>query len=152
MKIGLDILSCSRPRSCAHLKADNPRGDASRPVLRAERSQWNVLPLLNIAGAPVVHDDEAEDPVLRLGHGDGRSWRVGGTANEESHLELEVEKLAGTEDGTFFRVVFVLLELPLRSVCFFVSLEIEILNIPQKGRPSNNSQLSPNNVASVQIN
>jgi len=91
---------------------DDPGGNRRGPVLGSEGAQGNVLPLLDVAGAPVVHDNKAEDAILGLVHGDLGAGRVGWPAHENCHLQLEVAKAAGTVGRSLLGLSGVLLELP----------------------------------------
>jgi hypothetical protein len=69
--------------------------------LGQEGAEGHVLPLLYIPGGPVVHDDHAEDVLLRRLYPD---WLAQGrrlAANKEGHLQLEVHEAAGAEDRRF---------------------------------------------------
>ena len=68
-------------------------------VLCKEGPQRDVLPLLDVPRAPVVHEHHAEDPLVRRRHRDGVAEPVGGAADEEGGLELEVQEAAGAENG-----------------------------------------------------
>jgi hypothetical protein len=64
-------------------------------------AEGDVLPLLDVPGGPVVHDDHAEDVLLRRLHPD---WPTQGrrlAAHKEGHLQLEVHEAAGAEDRRF---------------------------------------------------
>lgn len=63
-----------------------------------EWSERDVFPFLNVAGAPVVEENHAEDVILG-----GFDWDWGAVgvsrSDKESGLEFEVEFLGGGESG-----------------------------------------------------
>ena len=82
------------------LERHDPGRDAGRERLAEERSERDVLPGLDVARAPVVEDDDAEEVVARLAHGD-RVPRSVGPADHEADLALDVERRwTGPNGGT----------------------------------------------------
>src|SRR5258708_37605460 len=75
----------------------HPGGDRREERLAEERPERDVLPQLDVARAPVVHQHDAENV---LGEA---LWRYGlaapaGHTDDEAELELEVETLCGCVD------------------------------------------------------
>ena len=58
--------------------------------LAVERAERHVLPLLDVARTPVVHQHHAEDVLLRLAHRDRLAQRVA-LADDEGSLQLDVQ-------------------------------------------------------------
>src|SRR5262249_38390493 len=67
----------------------HPCGDRRLERLAEERAKWDVLPRLDVAGAPVVDEDDAED-VLGEGLNGHRLAELAADADDEAELELEV--------------------------------------------------------------
>lgn len=80
------------------VEGDDPGGDGGVKAFSEEWSEWDVFPFLNVAGAPVVEEDHAEDVILGGFDWDWGAVGVSG-ADEESGLEFEVEFLGGGESG-----------------------------------------------------
>mmetsp|Transcript_172132 Transcript_172132/g.418576 ORF Transcript_172132/g.418576 Transcript_172132/m.418576 type:complete len:297 (+) Transcript_172132:57-947(+) len=93
-------------------RRDDPGRDRRHDVFGRERAQRDVLPLLNVAGAPVVEQHKPEHVLVGLGDVDDVAQLVAGS-HERAHLELKVEQLAGPERRPFLRVGPVLLQLTL---------------------------------------
>lgn len=55
---------CLATERLESVERDDPWRYGGAEVLRAEGAQWDVLPLLDVAGGPVVHQHQAEDVVL----------------------------------------------------------------------------------------
>ena len=91
----------------------DPAADRRREVLGAEGAQRHVLEFLDVARGPVVAEHEAEDALRRRRGVEGRAERVRRAADEEGHLELEVEEPAGAVRRALRRVGLVDLELAL---------------------------------------
>ena len=68
----------------------HPRRDRGGEALAEERAERHVLPRLEVAGAPVVDEHDAEDVLAEGGRGHRLSARAG-DADDEAQLELEVE-------------------------------------------------------------
>ena len=80
----------------------DPRGHRGRERLGQERAQRAVLPRLEVARAPVVDQQHAEDVVERAV--DGHRLAQGARhADDEAQLELDVEAHARAEDRRFVR-------------------------------------------------
>ena len=79
-------------------KGDDPWRDGRAEILAEEGAEGNVFPLLDVAGGPVVEQDQAKDVVLRLGRRDALAKRFA-VEGDESHFELEVEEAGRAEDG-----------------------------------------------------
>ena len=77
----------------------DPRRDASSEILGQERSQGHVLPLLDVTGRPVVHEDDAEDVLAGFVDGDGVTEVVQLASEEEGHLQLEVHQPIERQQG-----------------------------------------------------
>ena len=76
----------------------HPGADRGRERLAQEGAERLVLPGLDVARAPVVDEDDAEDVLERAVDRDGLAERLGGP-DHESELQLDVEPPARTEDG-----------------------------------------------------
>src|SRR5258708_9944834 len=76
------------------LQGYDPRRDRGAEVLGEKRPQGNIFPFLNVAGAPIIDKDHAEDVLLRSIYRNGPAQRVAWT-NEESHFQLEIHIAAG---------------------------------------------------------
>ena len=83
------------------LHSDHPGRDGGPEILGPKGSQWDILPLLDVPGAPVVHQDHPEDVFVSVLHLDGLPQGVGAAAEEESHLQLKVHQPTGTKLGRF---------------------------------------------------
>ena len=75
---------------------DDPRRHGRREVLRQERTERLVFPLLNIARRPIVHEREAEDAIPRIRDGNRRTKFIR-TTDEEANLEFVVHQLRWTK-------------------------------------------------------
>ena len=80
---------------CRH--GDHPGRDVGAQVLGQEGTQRNVLPLLDIPRAPVVHQHHAENVLVGFFDRNGIAHLVP-APNEERHLEFEVKQLARAKD------------------------------------------------------
>ena len=76
----------------------HPGADRGRERLPQERAERLVLPGLDVASAPVVDEDDAEDVLERAVDRDGLARRAR-SPDHESELELDVEAPARAEDG-----------------------------------------------------
>src|SRR5262245_54531899 len=72
------------------LQWDNPRRDRGAEVLGEKWSQRYVLPALDVAGAPVVDQHQAEDVIQCLAYRDGLAEFVAGS-DDGADLQLEVD-------------------------------------------------------------
>lgn len=79
-------------------EGDNPRRDGRAEVLAEERAEGDVFPLLDVAGGPVVEQDQAKDVILRLGRRDALAHRLA-VERDEGHFEFEVKEARRAEDG-----------------------------------------------------
>ena len=79
-------------------EGDDPRGDGGAEVLAEEGAEGDVFPLLDVAGGPIVEEDQAKDVILRLGRRDALAERFA-VEGDEGHFEFEVEQARRTEDG-----------------------------------------------------
>ena len=77
---------------------DDPGGDGRGEVLAEEGAERNVLPLLEIAGGPVVEESVTEDVLVSVSGLDGLTEGVTST-EVDGHFEFEIHSSAGTEDG-----------------------------------------------------
>ena len=75
------------------LQRDHPRRDAGAKIFRQERAQRLVFPGLNVPRAPVVHQNDSENVILRSVDGNRLTKRIAGT-NEEGRFQFEIEALA----------------------------------------------------------
>ena len=76
----------------------HPRGDRRGEALAEERPERDVLPGLDVAGAPVVDEHDAEDVICER----ARRHRLGlraRHADDEAELELDVEASRRAVDG-----------------------------------------------------
>lgn len=84
------ILQLLHAEPLQRARQHDPRAHARREVLRGEGAQRDVLPGLDVARAPVVEEDEAEDGGGCGGaDGDGCA-EGGGGAEEAAELEFDV--------------------------------------------------------------
>ena len=88
---------CRRAEGLQRLLRHHPRRDRRGEGLGEEGAEGLIFPGLNVAGAPVVQQHEAEDQPLgaglieHLAHG-----RI--LTNDKTHLQLEIELGAGAHD------------------------------------------------------
>ena len=75
----------------------NPRRNGRTKVLGRERTQRHILPLLNVPGRPVIHENHAENVLVGPLHPNRLAHLIAGP-NKKRHLELKVNQLARTED------------------------------------------------------
>ena len=92
----LILVGKSRGLGNGRVGEDDPGADTGAEVLGREGPEGHVLPGLDVACTPVVHENVPKDVLLGLVDGD-RLAEVVGAADEHSHLELEVKALAGGE-------------------------------------------------------
>ena len=97
------LLWASNAKVIEGFEGDDPRGDGGAKVLAEEGAEGNVLPLLDVAGGPIVEEHQAKNVVLRLGRRDALAKRFA-VEGDESHFELEVEEAGRAEDGRILRV------------------------------------------------
>lgn len=82
------------------VEGDEPRGDGGGEGLAEEGAEGLVFPPLDVAGGPVVDEDEPKDVVF--GGFDGDSFgEVGSFADVVAEFEFEVELEGGAEGGEF---------------------------------------------------
>src|SRR4051812_38952887 len=72
----------------------NPGRDRGGEALAEERSQWLVLPSLDVPRRPVVEQYRAEHMLERIANGDRLAQSIAG-AGDKAELDLVVEPLAG---------------------------------------------------------
>src|SRR5262249_3402572 len=77
-------------------KRNDPGVNGGGEALRQERTKRRVFPALDVAGAPVVDEDETEDVVEGAVDGDWFAERIAG-ADEAADFELVIEGAGGTE-------------------------------------------------------
>ena len=77
-----EIFDCARPTFAASLSAKRTR---------------HVFPFLDVASAPIVHENHAENVLARVGHRDRVAESRCGAADKKRHLKLEIEQLASAE-------------------------------------------------------
>ena len=82
------------------VQGHDPRRHAGGKRLGEERTERLVFPPLHVAGAPVIHDDEAQDVLFRLRGGDTAA-HIHPAAHVEAHFELKVQFAAGAPLGRF---------------------------------------------------
>lgn len=80
--------------------SNNPGRDGGCKVLGQEWSERNVLPLLDISGAPVVQKAEPKDMISSITNFDGATLLVSLT-NNGSHFQLEIHESAIIEAWCF---------------------------------------------------
>src|SRR5690606_33706755 len=71
------------------VEGHDPGRDRRREDLGIERTERHRLPTLDVARAPVVHEQEPEDVLLRAFYGDGLAEAVL-DSDDETDLELEI--------------------------------------------------------------
>ena len=81
-----------RPARAEGVERGHPRRHRRGERLAEERPERLVLPRLDVAGRPVVHQHQAEHVVHRLVDRH-RAPGLGGHADHRAHLELDVEPL-----------------------------------------------------------
>ena len=74
------------------------QGEMDDPVLAKEGTEGNVLPLLDVAGGPIVEENQSEDVVLGFGRRDALAKRFA-VECDERHFEFEIEQARWSEDG-----------------------------------------------------
>ena len=80
------------------LEGDDPGGNGGAEVLAEEGAEGDVLPLLDVAGGPIVEEHKAKDVLLRLGRRDALAqWLA--VERDEGHFEFEVKEAGRAEDG-----------------------------------------------------
>ena len=84
------------PERLQRLARHHPRADRGRKRLGLERPERHIFPLLDIARAPVVQQDETEDHRFRLRLGEHLAHRRR-LADHDAHFQLEIQPLAGAE-------------------------------------------------------
>ena len=97
------LLWASDAKVIKGFEGDDPGGDGRTKILAEEGSEGDVFPLLDVAGRPVVEQDQAKDVVISLGRRDALAERFA-VEGDESHFELEVEEAGRAEDGGRFGV------------------------------------------------
>mmetsp|Transcript_75718 Transcript_75718/g.215612 ORF Transcript_75718/g.215612 Transcript_75718/m.215612 type:complete len:237 (-) Transcript_75718:106-816(-) len=97
------------------VEGDHPRRDRGRKVLGSKRTERHVLPLLDVACTPVVHDHHTEDVVLGILHRDRLPGLHRTATNKEGHFELEVEKAARAVHAALLGVILIFLQLARRT-------------------------------------
>jgi hypothetical protein len=86
---GRVLLRCLRARQC--VQRHDPGADRGLEALAEERPERHVLVRLQVARAPVVDDDRAEDDVLEAVDGDARpDGRRGPDDEAELHLDVQL--------------------------------------------------------------
>ena len=80
------------------LQSDHPGRDSGGKVLGGEGTQRHVLPRLNVASAPIVHESNSKDVGVGVLHGDRITKLVSG-ANEKGEFQLVVQALAARVHG-----------------------------------------------------
>src|ERR671924_108276 len=78
------------PGVLERVERGDPGGDRGRERLAQERAERLVFPGLDVARAPVVDEDDAEDMLAERGRAD-RLTEFAGQADHEAELELDVE-------------------------------------------------------------
>mmetsp|Transcript_4941 Transcript_4941/g.17802 ORF Transcript_4941/g.17802 Transcript_4941/m.17802 type:complete len:315 (+) Transcript_4941:3963-4907(+) len=101
VEIGQRLRVFGRPRERdaegrERVHRDDPRRDGGAEVLGQEGAERLVLPGLDVAGAPVVEQREAEGMLVGLVDGEGLAQRIAGP-DEQAQLQLAVDAGAGLE-------------------------------------------------------
>lgn len=96
------------------VRHDDPCADAGAEVLRVERAEWYHFPSLYVPCRPVVHQDQAEDILLRLCDRHGLPHFVG-LAQERTQLKLKVQAPGWREDWFWDLRCRILYNLAVRS-------------------------------------
>mmetsp|Transcript_1162 Transcript_1162/g.1849 ORF Transcript_1162/g.1849 Transcript_1162/m.1849 type:complete len:313 (-) Transcript_1162:6-944(-) len=78
------------------LHGDDPRRNSSSKVLSTEGTQRNILPLLDVTSAPIIHDSNTKNFVFSIFDLNSVAQLIRGT-DVESHLKLEIKESAGSE-------------------------------------------------------
>lgn len=94
------VLQLGRAERLQRIGQHDPRRDGGPEVLGVEGAQRHVLPRLDVARRPVVHEHEPEDVRRRLADRDRLAHAVP-RAQEAAELELDVETPAGAQHGHF---------------------------------------------------
>mmetsp|Transcript_15676 Transcript_15676/g.32170 ORF Transcript_15676/g.32170 Transcript_15676/m.32170 type:complete len:237 (+) Transcript_15676:404-1114(+) len=111
------VLLAGRGFAAERLKSvqgHHPRRDRGGEVFGPEGPQRYVLPLLNVARRPIVHEHEAKYVFFRVLHAQRLSRREASPPHEKRHLQLEVKQPARPVRAALRRVGCVFLELPRR--------------------------------------
>ena len=86
------ILDARGLKRLQRIHRHDPRADAGAEILRVERPERHHLPPLYIPRRPIIHQDQAEDILLRLLDRHGLSHLVP-LAQEGPELQLKVQPL-----------------------------------------------------------
>src|SRR5436190_11721874 len=75
----------------------HPRGNAGTKILGQKGSQRLIFPRLNVARAPIIHQDKAEDVIHRAFDRDRFAERIAGS-DQECHFQFVIEAFSRAEN------------------------------------------------------
>ena len=84
-------------------KGDDPWRNRGSEVLAEKGAEWDIFPLLDVAGGPIIEEDQTKNVILRLGRRDALAERFA-LEGDKGHFELEVKEAGRTENGRCFWV------------------------------------------------